>query len=927
MNQRLTICQKLTAAAEIARGMVHLEACRFVHRDLAARNILVNSFQVCQIADFGLSRGLGASNQPNSALGEDDSYYRSAKGQFAVRWTAPEAMETQKYTMMTDMWSFGVVMVEIFTDGERPFNDLDNAAVMARVTAGNKHPRPVGCPEPVWNSVLAPCFNYEPEGRPSFFELQEKLEAAADESFGLPALQGSGSGGSGCLNESASALPPPADATQVRELGVAYAETVYSRVLVRDGETETATSETPLAGLASTPLVGLREAVAVAEKHITCAGGLSAQLEEAFAFATNNVRSGRSQGLTIEQVAAIHLYTQVSPFYKGLTGALGGWGVGGQEAIKYYLLYIRIAVDALALLPKFIGVVYRGIRGVPLATLLKGKGVGDELAWWAFTSTTGTPDVLRDPDFFGIGPEHGERVVFVIEVLSGVRVKSFSSLGSMLEHYRQPFGTTAQNEDEIMLKPGITFIIDSIEMFTNGVTQVKMHEILKPALLPSLPNNHVPRFGNFATIAQGRAWIATSQMASEVTYEAENLAGDAPMLTAVQEPSTSAHSTSSVQIEYETNAQVRASRATEPTYGMNDLPQQQIVHQTEAPYMLNGGVGNSAATSQQPVYALQDQPDTAATTLTVTPSVRPSFHDFTAGGIQSATQQTLKAETLATQLGSGTVEYETTTQVRAGRASQPVYSSADQPPQETLYMLKGNVGSNSSTQPVYALQDQLDGTNIPVSPTAKPSLQDFTVANEEATPRQGAPATAATVMFKFYAADTDGDGMLNFVEASTYGMTAATFKEIDVDGNGLLTVTEFQDWQAKAAAGQAARHATLQHGSGSAEYETQVLIRASHAAQSVYAVSDQQQQQQLSHHHQALQPNSHQHQHGAGNLEVIATNIPTSEVLHSASLTNLVFGGSSASIGGNGSSEDDSDQFEGIGRITSSSGLLGESVM
>ena len=60
---------------------------------------------------------------------------------------------------------------------------------------------------------------------------------------------------------------------------------------------------------------------------------------------------------------------------------------------------------------------------------------------------------------------------------SGVRIKSFSALGSIIEYYLQPFGSTDQDEDEFMLPPGMTFMIDAIETFTNGVTQVKMHEV------------------------------------------------------------------------------------------------------------------------------------------------------------------------------------------------------------------------------------------------------------------------------------------------------------------------------------------------------------------------------------------------------------------------------------------------------------------
>jgi hypothetical protein len=166
-----------------------------------------------------------------------------------------------------------------------------------------------------------------------------------------------------------------------------------------------------------------------------------------------------------------------------LNGALGGWGAGGRAAIRHYLLYIKIVMEALSALPQIETIVYRGIRGVSLETLLEGKGIGDTLTWWAFSSTTGTSDVLRDPIFFGVGAQHGERVVFVLEVKSGVRVKSFSALGSILEYYMQPFGSKNQNEDEFMLKSGTMFVIDSITSFTTGVTEVKMHEVPNPDIV------------------------------------------------------------------------------------------------------------------------------------------------------------------------------------------------------------------------------------------------------------------------------------------------------------------------------------------------------------------------------------------------------------------------------------------------------------
>lgn len=83
-GQRLTVADKITMATDVARGMDHLVSCHFIHRDLAARNVLVNSIFVCRVADFGLSRAVASKED-----GEEEQYYRSARGQFPVRWTAP----------------------------------------------------------------------------------------------------------------------------------------------------------------------------------------------------------------------------------------------------------------------------------------------------------------------------------------------------------------------------------------------------------------------------------------------------------------------------------------------------------------------------------------------------------------------------------------------------------------------------------------------------------------------------------------------------------------------------------------------------------------------------------------------------------------------------------------------------------------------
>jgi serine/threonine protein kinase len=105
----------------VAKGMAHLASLSFIHRDLAARNVLVAAGMTCKVADFGLSRGVGAAAEPDGEKEEveEKEYYQSHKGVFPVRWTAPEAMESLKFSSASDVWSFGITCNELICDGDR----------------------------------------------------------------------------------------------------------------------------------------------------------------------------------------------------------------------------------------------------------------------------------------------------------------------------------------------------------------------------------------------------------------------------------------------------------------------------------------------------------------------------------------------------------------------------------------------------------------------------------------------------------------------------------------------------------------------------------------------------------------------------------------------------------------------------------------
>ena len=154
----------INMAKQIAEGMVYLEEQNYVHRDIAARNILVGDGMVCKIANFGLTQLV------HEAGCNDDGRKLSFK------WTAPEALLFNRFSVKSDVWSFGVLLYEIITYGSFPYPTLTNDKVIEKVTHGYRMPKPKMCSYMYYNIMLK-CWREEPENRPSFERLLCELEA------------------------------------------------------------------------------------------------------------------------------------------------------------------------------------------------------------------------------------------------------------------------------------------------------------------------------------------------------------------------------------------------------------------------------------------------------------------------------------------------------------------------------------------------------------------------------------------------------------------------------------------------------------------------------------------------------------------------------------------------------------------------------
>lgn len=159
-------------ACQIGDGMTFMETKKYVHRDLAARNCMVSEDHVVKVGDFGMARDVY----------ETDYYRKTTTGLLPIRWMAPESLKDGIFTSQSDVWSYGVVLWEMATLAEQPYQGASNEQVLEEVIAGRRLEIPPQASK-VLKAIMKSCWMRRPSQRMSFMQIVKSLENYHDEGF------------------------------------------------------------------------------------------------------------------------------------------------------------------------------------------------------------------------------------------------------------------------------------------------------------------------------------------------------------------------------------------------------------------------------------------------------------------------------------------------------------------------------------------------------------------------------------------------------------------------------------------------------------------------------------------------------------------------------------------------------------------------
>ncbi|XP_019521607.1 PREDICTED: vascular endothelial growth factor receptor 1 isoform X2 [Hipposideros armiger] len=164
-KQPITMEDLISYSFQVARGMEFLSSRKCIHRDLAARNILLSENNVVKICDFGLARDIY----------KNPDYVRKGDTRLPLKWMAPESIFDKIYSTKSDVWSYGVLLWEIFSLGGSPYPGVQmDEDFCGRLKEGVRMRAPEYATPEIYQ-IMLDCWHKDPKERPRFAELVEKL--------------------------------------------------------------------------------------------------------------------------------------------------------------------------------------------------------------------------------------------------------------------------------------------------------------------------------------------------------------------------------------------------------------------------------------------------------------------------------------------------------------------------------------------------------------------------------------------------------------------------------------------------------------------------------------------------------------------------------------------------------------------------------
>ena len=174
----LKVTHQFIIAESIACGMVQLERSNIVHCDLIAHNVLIDAHLVCKISSFSNALCLDSTSDSMTFPQDVDLL-------LPLKWCAPEIFLDRKFSTKSDVWSYSVILYEVFSMGAPPYSGMSNSEVRDFVTKGCVMPKPSSFSTKVYE-LMQSCFKFYPVNRPAFTHIYKILKSFHDKKKGGP---------------------------------------------------------------------------------------------------------------------------------------------------------------------------------------------------------------------------------------------------------------------------------------------------------------------------------------------------------------------------------------------------------------------------------------------------------------------------------------------------------------------------------------------------------------------------------------------------------------------------------------------------------------------------------------------------------------------------------------------------------------------